>query len=332
MRKHVLFIIGSFIATVSAQTNMVIQTNAPVQSVDIDGYAAKVNDRVVTIGDVREAMAPMLPEIYRSYQGAELEEALQNAYLEAREELVQQALILESFKERGGQIPDQFVNDEIRRVINERFNGSEAQFEQALTSQKQSRSDYMDTVRNQMIVGMMVNEEITQRARVTPEEARNYYDTHKEENYFIPEKVKFSVIVLNKGESPEEQSIKLEEAKRIRQRLLEGEDFAETAKESSEGSRAAEGGLFAWMQPRDARTEWQELLETMPAGQISDIIETETQLCILKVEARRQAAYKAFSEVRDEIKNILLAQERKRLRDRWMERLMNEHYVRIYDE
>lgn len=332
MRNTFLFIALACASAAVAQTNTTVQTNAAAQSIDIDGYAAKVDDRVITIGDVREAMAPVLPDLYRTYQGAQLDLALEKAFRQARDDLVDQALILEAFKERGGQIPDQYVNDEVRRVINERFKGDEARFEQVLASQKKSREQYRENVRDQMIVGMMANEEITQRTRVTPEEVRDYYETHKDADYAIPANVKYSVIVLNKGETEEEQAVKLQEAQRIRQKLIDGADFAETAKESSEGSRASEGGQFPWMQPSEVRPELAKALTTLPASQISDIIETDKQLYIVRVDGRREAGYKSFSEVRDEIKKSLLAQERERLRKRWLERLKSEHYVRIYED
>jgi len=313
-------------ATALAQTN----SPPPTESRLIDGYAAKVNDRVITRGEVYEAMAPMLPELDRLYQGDELKAALDKAFKQARDELIERALIMESFKVKGGQIPDQYVNDEIKRMINDRFKGDEAQFEQVLASQKKTRSEYQEIIREQMIVNMMINEEVSQRARITPEQIRNEYDLHKED-YFIPEKVKYSVIVLNKGETPEDQAVKAEEARTIRQKLIEGADFAETAKETSEGSRAAEGGSFPWMQPKDVREELQETLTTLPAGEISEVIDTGKQLYIVKVEGRRQAGYTPFEEVRDTIKNTLTAEERDRLRKRWIERLKKENYVRIYE-
>ncbi len=312
---------------VSGQTNP-----APAQptSIEIDGYAARVNDRIITRGEVREALTPMLPELYRAYQGAQLEEELEKAFNRVRDELVQRALIMEAFKARGGLIPDQYVNDEIKRMINDRFKGDKALFEKVLTQQKKTRREFMDTIREQLAVGMMVNEEISSRARVTPEQEREAYETSKE-SYFIPEKIKYSVILLNKGETSEDQAVKVAEAEKILQRLKEGADFAETAKAVSEGSRASDGGSFPWMQPKDVRPELQQALEALPAGQISDIIETETQLYILKVEARRQSAYKPFEEVRQDIKNRLVAQERTRLRERWIERLRADHYVVIYE-
>lgn len=310
------------------QSNLVQRPQS--MTIEIDGYAAKVNNRVITRGEVRELLAPQLPELYRQFQGDELEAELKKAFDKARNELIERALIMEAFEERGGAIPDQYVNDDIKRTINERYKGDKALFEQVLTEQKKTREEYMAMVREQMAVGMMMNEEVVRRARVTPEEVRMEYENNKE-IYFIPEKVKYSVIVLNKGATPEDQAVKLEEATRIRQRLLEGADFAETAKTSSEGSRAADGGSFPWMQPKDVRAELQETLSTLPAGEISEIVETDTQLYLLKVEARRQAGYQIFDEVRPDIKNALTTKERERLKQRWIERLKENSYVVIYD-
>lgn len=302
----------------------------PPISIEIDGYAAKVNDRVITRGEVREALAPILPELYRQYQGAQLEEELQKAFNKARRDIIERVLIMEAFKERGGAIPDQYVNDEIKRVVSERFKGDEALFEQLLAEQKKTREEYMDIIREQMAVGMMTNEEVSKRARVTPEQVRLEYENNKE-TYFIPEKVKHSVIVLNKGSTPEDLTVKREEATNTRAKLVEGADFSETAKEVSEGSRAADGGAFPWMQPKDVREELRDTLRTLPAGEISDIIETDTQLYMVKVDARRQPGYKTFDEVREDIKNALTAKERERLRKRWIERLRSDNYIVLYD-
>ena len=313
-------------AAVDAQTNAVFQA----RSIPIDGYAARVNERVITRGEVMEALAPLMQEIYRNYQGAALEEELEKAFVRVRDELVERALIMEAYKARGGQIPDHYVNDEIRRVISDRFKGDEAQFEQLLAGQKTTREEYMEVVREQIAVGMMMNEAVYTRARVTPEQVRSAYEAGKED-YFIPEKVKYSVVVLNRGTTAEDRDVKRREAELIRERLLGGADFGETAKAVSEGSRAKEGGAFPWMQPKDVRPELRETLQTLPAGEISEIIATENELYIVKVEARRQSGYKSFDEVRKSIKDELNAQERDRLKARWIERLKENNYVEIYD-
>ncbi len=320
------------VALLLAATPLYAQMNVAPQSrsIEIDGYAARVNDRVITHGEVRESLAPVLPELYRTYQGAQLEAELEKAFTRAREQLIEQALIMAAFSERGGAIPDQYVNDEIKRVISERFKGDEALFEQVLSEQKKTRAEYMDTIREKMAVGMMTNEEVGRRARVTPEQVRLAYDANAE-RYAIPEKVKYSVIVLNRGVTPEDRTVKMNEAKQLRQQLIEGADFGELATANSEGSRAAEGGAFPWMQPKDARTELRDTLKNLPAGELSDIVETEEGLYLVKVEARRLPGHKSFNEVRLSIKNTLNAQERARLKTRWIERLKKNNYVVIYE-
>lgn len=300
------------------------------ESIPIDGYVAQVNDRVITRGEVVQMLAPMLPELYQRFQGEALEIELEKAFKKVRGELIERALIMEAFKKRGGDIPDQYVNDEIDRVISSRYKGDAALFEQALTSQKKTREEFMEEIREQMSVGMMFSEEVARRARITPEQVREAYEKNKE-RYFIPEKVKHSVILLNKGTTDEDQAVKRQEAESIRQRLVEGADFAETAKKSSEGGRAADGGAFPWMQPKDVRPELVEVLATLPAGQISQIIESEKEFYIVKLDARRQSGYKTFDEVRKELEAELVETEKQRLKERWMDRLTKENYVRIYD-
>jgi peptidyl-prolyl cis-trans isomerase SurA len=312
--------------TVFGQANTLPQ----YRTVEIDGYAARVNDRVITRGEVMEAMAPLLQELYRNYQGPELEAELEKAYISVRSDLVERALIMEAFKARETPIPDQYVNDEIRRVISERFKGDKALFEQVLTQQKKTREEYMDMIREQIAVGIMTSEEVYRRARVTPEQVRETYEADRE-NYSIPEKVKYSVIVLNRGATADDQAVKKNEAESVRTQLVEGADFSETAKAVSEGSRASEGGAFPWMQPKDVRPELQEVLRTLPAGEISEVIATEAELYIVKVDARQRAGYKSFDEVRQTIKNELNAKERDRLKSRWIARLTKDHYIELYD-
>lgn len=327
MKNFLLRFIFLFIsATLFGQTNTMPQ----YRSIAIDGYAARVNELVITDGEVNEALAPIRAELYRTYQGAALKEELDKAFVKIRDELVERALIMEAFNARGIQIPDQYADDAVKRHISDRFKGDEALFEQWLTWRKMTRAEFRDIMHEQMAVEMMMGEEVYRRARVTPEQVRNAYEADKE-NYSIPEQVKYSVIVLNKGATPEDQVVKHDEAKSIRARLVEGADFNETARAVSEGSRAAEGGAFAWMQPQDVRPELQETLKTLLAGEISEIIATDTELYLVKVEARRQAGYKSFDEVRQSIKADLNAKERERLKARWISRLKENNYVVIYD-
>ena len=53
---------------ICAQNNTVTSIEA-IKTIPIDGYAAKVNQTIITRSDVRATMAPVLPQIYNKYEG-----------------------------------------------------------------------------------------------------------------------------------------------------------------------------------------------------------------------------------------------------------------------
>ena len=157
------------------------------QSIPIDGYAAKVNETIITRSDVRSAMSPILSQLYRRYQGDELEQQLEQAYLKAREQLIDQALIVAAFEARGGQIPDYYVESEIDRIIRDRFNGERARFEETLAAEQITYDDYLEKTRRNISASMLIREEVNQRARISPETIRITYESNRYD-YLIPEK------------------------------------------------------------------------------------------------------------------------------------------------
>ncbi|NCC52286.1 MAG: hypothetical protein EOM20_13865, partial [Spartobacteria bacterium] len=92
MRKNTLIIV----------VLMMWAARAPgVENIPIDGYAAMVNDRVITVGDVLMQLQPVELQLRELYEGIELEKKLEEAYADARQNLIERALILEEFKKSG---------------------------------------------------------------------------------------------------------------------------------------------------------------------------------------------------------------------------------------
>lgn len=312
-----------------AQNNTVTSIEA-IKKIPIDGYAAKVNQTIITRSDVRATMAPVLPQIYNKYEGVELDQRLEEAYVNAREQLIEQALIVIAFEKQGGQIPDYFVNNEIDRIIRTRFNGDKVAFEQSLSKDQITYDNYFEKIKNNITSSVLMNEQINQRAKISPEAVRIFYEANRYK-YLIPEKIRYSIIMLNSGVTPEEKSLKKNTALLIMQKLNSGEDFNLLSKEFSEGARANQGGSYPWLQLKDIDKSLHHHLNQLRTGEISSIIEIKDQLLILKVDARRNASYQPFSEVRETIKDKLMILERNRLYNEWMNRLKNKHYIIRYN-
>lgn len=295
--------------------------------IPIDGYAATVNDRVITVGDVLTAMEPVRQQLQILADGEELERRLSEAYETILESLIERALIIEEFKAQGGTIPDRIVDDYINQVISDRFT-NRVTLLKALQEQRLTWEEWRNEMRDRLVVNQMRQREVSARVVITPQQEREAYERDIE-RYTTPEEVWVRLIGLQKGMDAEEHAIKKAEAERLRERILAGEDFAAIARTESEGPKASDGGDQGWRKPEEYSGELAEIIRTLEPGQVSPVVETAEMYFLVKVEGRKKAAIVPFEDVRAQIQEQLRRQEEERLYKMWIEQLRNKHHVQV---
>jgi len=321
--KNALLLLILTVATLFAQTN-----EGPLITA-IDGYAAQVGSTIITYGEIRENVAPFMQQLLERYQGDELAQQIQNLYLETREALIEEALIKEETRELGLALPASAIDEEVNRLIRERFSDDRTLLTRALAERRMTFNEWREGVADQITLRVYYSQEITRRASVSTEALRAAYEENKE-SLLIPFNVKFRAILINKGSTEEDRAVKKQQVGDVLKKLLDGADFAEMAKGVSEGIRADNGGAFPWSDPKDIREELRPALHTVAAGQISDLIETDEEFYIIKVEERREEGTVPFEDVRDQIETELLRIEQNRLHTELIERLTQRHFVKRY--
>ena len=291
----------------------------------IDGYAARVDSTIITYGEVRESIAPYIQQLMQRYQGKELADRMQSAYIEAREALIEEALLKAETKTRGLVLPEKVVNEEVDRMIRERFNGDRALLTRALAARRMTFNEWKQEIADQITVKVFYSQEVIRRANVSAQAVKEAYEQSKEQ-YFIPFNVKYRLILINKGTTPEDQTVKRKQAQDTLKKLQNGADFVTVAQDVSEGDLS----ISPWRATKDVRKEFIPALQKTPAGKVSDLIETPGEFYIVKVEERREEGYVPFEEVQKEIEAKLLAAERDRLHDRLIETIEANHFVERY--
>ncbi len=317
-RKHIL----------AAGFAIVCAVAAPARSLPVDGYAAFVNSRVITVGEVLAIVEPIRAQLAERSGGEDLEQKMEAAYREGLDALIERALILEEFAALGGNIPDRAVDDQINVMINERFKNDRIAFLEALAEDRMTLDDWREETRNRLIVNLMRRREIIDRVNISPRAVRELYDSRSSQ-YQVPEQIRLSMIVLHRGATADDRAVKKNEAEQIRKKLLAGSDFAATAKSSSEGYKAAEGGDQGWMDPKTLRKELADVVAALEPGRISEVIETDDDFYILKVEAKKSASIIPFDSLRARIEEELRKAEELKLYKAWIERLKRKFYVKI---
>ncbi|HNX53123.1 MAG TPA: peptidyl-prolyl cis-trans isomerase [Pontiellaceae bacterium] len=312
------------LVTTATNSPKTVVTNGPLVTA-IDGYAARVDGTIITYGEVRESVAPYMQQISRKYKGKELAERIQAAYLDAREALIEEALLKAETKTLKATLPDKVIDDEINRLIRERFNNDRALLSRALAERRMTYEEWKQEVTDQITVRIFYNQEVSRRASVPAQAVRDEYERNKEQ-YFVPFRVKYHFILISKGKTEEDRAVKRKQAENTLQKLRAGADFIATAKEVSE----SDIDEAPWRNPDDVRAELRPALLNTPAGQISDLIETSGGFYIVKVEERREKGYTPFEEVQKAIEKKLLDAEKDRLHDDLLKRVSAKHFIERY--
>jgi peptidyl-prolyl cis-trans isomerase SurA len=317
--KTYLLLFSLLTATLYAQTN-----EAPLVTA-IDGYAAQVNTRVITYGDVRRYVNPFIRQVAQELRGDALAGQIQTAYIDGREALIEEALYLEEAKRLEYQLPETAIEQEVTRVIRERFDNNQPLLRKALAEQRMTLDEWKQEIADQLLVRIFYNQEVLQKISVSEEAIQSAYEELKGQ-FAIPFRVKYSFILISKGNTEEERIVKRKQAESTLEKLRNGTAFPVLATEVSEGDTS----ISPWRDPADVRAELQPALRELPAGSFSELIETDRVFYIVYINERQEAGYTPLEDVRADIEASLRNAERQRLQDELNERLSQLHYVKRF--
>ena len=110
-------------------------------------------------------------------------------------------------------------------------------------------------------------------------------------------------------------------------RIRNGEDFAELARANSDDSASAlDGGDLGWTSPGDLVPEFEETMNNLQVGKISEPFKTNYGWHVVEVLDRRQ--YDSTEEVlRAQARRILRKRKTEEETELWLRRLRDESYV-----
>ncbi len=133
--------------------------------------------------------------------------------------------------------------------------------------------------------------------------------------------------ILISAESRVARSQAVKKLFKLRQRILDGEDFESIARIYSDDSvSAANGGSLDWVSPGDMVPQFEQAFEKLPLGEVSQPVETQFGVHILVVEDRRK---KNITDqlIRARAENILRRQRAEREFQQWVRELLEGAYV-----
>jgi peptidyl-prolyl cis-trans isomerase D len=145
---------------------------------------------------------------------------------------------------------------------------------------------------------------------VSEEESQDYYETHKQE-FSTPKTVEARHILIKVDRKADAEAV--EEAKTraldILEKARENKDFAELAKQYSEGPTKVKGGHLGSFKYEDMVKPFSEKAFSMNAGEISDLVRTQFGWHIIKVEKINEASTLSFDKAKPDIQKKITTEK-----------------------
>jgi peptidyl-prolyl cis-trans isomerase SurA len=299
----------------------------------IDGIAAVVrlegapDNDVITYSEVRGVSAPQERLLRDQYKGDELVKKITEARNEALKDLIDRQLIVQAFKKEGYQIPEHYLDQRVKDIIRENFNGDRATFIKTLQAQTFTLGEFRKLETEKMIVSAMRQHNVEVNTIVSPNKIQDYYRKHTAE-FTSKEQVKLRMIMISAGTT--DRAGQKAMAEEILGKLVNGAEFDRMAQIYSEDSTRDLGGDWGWVDRGTLTAQLEKIAFSLPLGKVSNIVEVGGNYYILKVEDRHGGVTRSFAEVRDEITKKLTSEEAQAMQERWIAGLRQKAYIKMY--
>lgn len=239
---------------------------------------ASTDETVATIGDEKITK----DELY--------EVLVQSAGQEALTAMIDDKVVSLELKKEKVSVSDKEVAAELAIYV-ENAGGQEA-FDAALKENAMSEKEFKENI----VDYLSIRKILEPRIEITDEDIKTYFEENKE-SFNEVEQVAASHILVDDEAT----------AKKVAKKLAEGEDFATLAKEFSTDTMSAENGGELGLFPRGKMVaEFEEAAFSMKVDAISDPVKTEHGYHIIHVTDKKAAKEAVFSELKEEIKGLLL--------------------------
>ena len=305
------------------QEQTMAQEQAKTQEQTSSGKnAAIVNDVAIPMEQYTKELNIQLDRV--SQQGGQVtDDQMAALKKDILENLIERELLYQQSQKAGIQITDQKVDDQLASII-KRF-PNETEFKNALSKMNLSEDEVKAQIKRGLSIRELLDQQITSKIVVTDEESKAYYDKNPQ-IFKQPEQIKASHILI-KVDAQADETKKTEARKKIeevQQKLKDGEDFAELAKEYSEGPSSTKGGDLGYFKRGQMVKPFEEAALALKPNEISDVVETRFGYHLIKVFDNKPEHTLAYADVKDKIIQRMKQEKVEKEADQYLEKLKKE--------
>ena len=215
----------------------------------------------------------------------------------ALEQAIGAKLLLDRAMELDVPVTGPEIDAEVSKVITQV--GGPENYKKALDAQGISETQFRKELEKGAKVNKLVEQACSSVGEPAEEDVAAFYEAHKAE-YVQPEQVLCQHILV-KGTD----DAALDKIKAIRERIVNGADFAEEAKKNSDCPSGQQGGSLGWFGRGMMVPEFDKAAFGMKKGEVSGIVTTQFGYHIIYKADEKGGGQQTLVDVHDSIKDLL---------------------------
>jgi peptidyl-prolyl cis-trans isomerase SurA len=312
---------------------------SPYGGTTVEEIVARVNDQVISRADYDRALRESDAEARQ--HGATTLQEISASHKDLLRNLIDQQLWLSKGKELSITGETELIKrlDEIRKQYNLE---TLEDLEKAAKEQGVSYEDFKANIRNQIITQEVMRQEVGKRIQFTSGEAERYFQQHKQE-YAQQESVNLGEILVSAGtaapsattpsevqtDDPEKLAAAKAKAADIEAKLHAGGDFAQLARNFSDGQTAAQGGELGKFKRGELAKILEDATFNLKTGEYTEPIRTKQGYIILKMVQHIPGGVPAYKDVESQVEQAFyMARMEPAMRD-YLTTLREQAYIQI---
>ena len=224
------------------------------------------------------------------------------------ETLIHRELLYQTSLDQGFVLDDSEVDQSLEQ-IKQRLSPGKS-FAQALAEIHVSETDFRNEIKKAMLIQKLMEKEVYSKISISEKDARIFYDNNPQ-FFQEPERIRAShiLIKLDKPADESQRAKALKKIEDIQTRLKNGENFAELAKEFSEGPSGKNGGDLGVFDRTKMVKPFSEAAFALETGEISGIVETQFGFHIIKVTEKLPKTKLKYEDVKERILQTMRRQK-----------------------
>ncbi len=296
-------------------------------AIDRENQAAIVNGEGISMEELEKEVALVSGQMASSGQPVPADRK-EEFTMQVLDSMISRQLLLDKARELAIGLTEEEVDARLEEIKTQ-FPSAE-EFETALAGQGLTEERLRKDLKDNLVIQELLEQEVEGKIVVSDADARSFYDDNPQQ-FRQPEQIQAShiILTLEEGTGDAEKSDKKKQLEDLKARIEGGEDFAELAREHSQGPSAPRGGDLGFFSRGQMVKPFEDAAFALDVGELSGIVETQFGYHLITVTDKKAASTVAYEEIVRQIKEYIKQQKTSGEFDRYLQELRDSAEIEV---